>query len=77
MPLGFDPTSLNLSFTQLKTAEQESSRIVGISTSRPLGEHGNAFATACKQGRIPGPSLGVFSGFRDAMAITSPRPCGK
>lgn len=46
MPLGFDPTSLNLSFTQLKTAGQESSRIVGISASRPLGEHGNAFATA-------------------------------
>jgi outer membrane usher protein len=46
VPLGFDPTSLNVSFTKLETAERETSRIFGVTASRPIGERGNAFATA-------------------------------
>jgi len=46
VPLGFDPTSLNLSFTQLENTEGETSRILGLTASRPIGARGNAFATA-------------------------------
>ncbi|KIP99638.1 hypothetical protein RU07_18680 [Agrobacterium tumefaciens] len=46
MPLGFDPTTLNLNFTQIETVDQERSRIVGVTASRSMGERGNAFISA-------------------------------
>ncbi|AZO00620.1 fimbrial biogenesis outer membrane usher protein [Mesorhizobium sp. M9A.F.Ca.ET.002.03.1.2] len=46
VPLKFDPSSLNFSYTQLKTAEGEKSRILGLSLNRPFGNGASFFATA-------------------------------
>lgn len=46
VPLNFDETTLNFSFTRLETAGNEVSSIVGSTASRPIGENGNIFVTA-------------------------------
>jgi outer membrane usher protein len=46
VPLKFDASTLNFSLTQLETAENDVSRLFGITANRPLGKSGNLFATA-------------------------------
>jgi outer membrane usher protein len=57
----FEKTTLNLNFTQLETAENDRSRLLGMSASRPIGENGNAFLTAYADISEPD-SYGIFAG---------------
>jgi outer membrane usher protein len=45
VPLKFDPSSLNLSYTQLQYADGDGSRILGLTANRPVGQRGNVFVT--------------------------------
>ena len=46
LPPVLDMTSLNVSYTQLETSDNISSRLLGITANRALGERGNVFVTA-------------------------------
>lgn len=46
MPSFFAQTNLNLSYTQMATAEQKKSRILGLTAARPVGSNGNLFLSA-------------------------------
>lgn len=61
MPLSFDPTVLNLSFTHVETARGDRSRILGLTASRQIGGRGNAFVTAYKDAERSS-SYGIFGG---------------
>jgi outer membrane usher protein len=59
--LGFAETSLNLTFTQYETFEDKTSRVLGLSATRPFGQNGNAYATAYKD-LGDDDSYGIFAG---------------
>lgn len=61
VPLGFDPTTLNLSLTQLQSADGDGSRILGVTANRPIGKRGNVFLTAYKDFQSSD-SFGLFAG---------------
>ncbi|AYD02234.1 fimbria/pilus outer membrane usher protein [Neorhizobium sp. NCHU2750] len=46
VPLKFDETTLNFSMTHVVSADDERSRIVGVTANRSIGENGNMFVTA-------------------------------
>jgi outer membrane usher protein len=46
VPLMFDETTLNFSMTHVVSADDERSRILGVTASRTIGERGNVFVTA-------------------------------
>lgn len=74
MPLGFDETTLNLSLTQAITADDERSRIIGVTANRSIGERGNLFVTAYAD-LDHRDALGVFAGltwsFENDVTISS------
>ncbi|RVN87727.1 fimbria/pilus outer membrane usher protein [Sinorhizobium meliloti] len=61
VPLTFDPTTLNFSYTQFETVKDERSRIIGFSLNRPFGKAGSIFATAFTD-LDHKDSFGVFAG---------------
>lgn len=61
MPLGFDRTTLNFSFTHAVTADDERSRILGVTANRSIGERGNMFVTAYAD-LDHRDSMGLFAG---------------
>ncbi|HWV53630.1 fimbria/pilus outer membrane usher protein [Pseudorhodoplanes sp.] len=65
LPLGFDRSSVNLSFTHLETAIGDTSRIFGLSYSRAVLANGNVFVSAYKD--IDRESYGVFGGLSFAL----------
>ena len=60
VPLKFDPSTLNLSYTQLETVEGDRSQLLGLSFNRPVGR-ASLFATAFKD-LAEEDSFGVFAG---------------
>lgn len=60
-PLRFDETTLNLSFTNVVSADEERSRIVGVTANRSLGDRGNLFVTAFAD-LDHSDSMGIFAG---------------
>jgi len=87
VPINFDDTVLNFSFTNVTSATNETSRIFGVTASRAIGERGNLLVTAYTD-VARSDSYGVFAGFtwsfvndmtastgvsreRDGYAITS------
>lgn len=61
LPLSFDRSSLNLSYTQLESAIGDRNRIVGLSYSRNIFNNSTIFASAFKD-LDHGDSFGVFVG---------------
>ncbi len=61
VPLNFDPSIFNVSYTQLETAEGDQSRILGLSYTRPVGSGASLFATAYTDFENDD-SFGVFAG---------------
>ncbi len=61
VPLRFDDTTLNFSLTHAVTADEERSRIVGVTANRSIGERGNLFVTAYAD-LDHRDALGVFAG---------------
>lgn len=61
VPLPFDRSALDLSYTQLESAEEDSSRTVGLSYSRTIFGNSSIFATAFKD-IDDADSFGVFAG---------------
>ncbi|TIW05153.1 MAG: fimbrial biogenesis outer membrane usher protein, partial [Mesorhizobium sp.] len=60
VPLKFDPSTLNFSYTQLETVEGDRSEILGLSFNRAIGR-ASLFATAFKD-LADEKSFGVFAG---------------
>ncbi|MER8437018.1 fimbrial biogenesis outer membrane usher protein [Mesorhizobium sp. M1312] len=60
VPLKFDPSTLNFSYTQLETVEGDRSQILGLSFNRSIGR-ASLFATAFKD-LADEESFGVFAG---------------
>ncbi|MER8830250.1 fimbria/pilus outer membrane usher protein [Mesorhizobium sp. M0938] len=60
VPLKFDPSNLNFSYTQLETVEGDRSQILGLSFNRSIGR-ASLFATAFKD-LADEDSFGVFAG---------------
>ncbi|RWO78184.1 fimbria/pilus outer membrane usher protein [Mesorhizobium sp.] len=60
VPLKFDPSTLNFSYTQLETVEGDRSQILGLSFNRSIGR-ASLFATAFKD-LADEDSFGVFAG---------------
>ena len=60
VPLKFDPSTLNFSYTQLETVEGDRSQLLGLSFNRPVGR-ASLFATAFKD-LAEEDSFGVFAG---------------
>ncbi|MBC8128979.1 MAG: fimbrial biogenesis outer membrane usher protein [Rhizobiaceae bacterium] len=48
LPLGFDPATVNLSFTHLESADDVSKSVVGLSVSRPVFGRNTLYASAFK-----------------------------
>lgn len=46
VPLQFDPTTLNFSYTRFKDLDRERSHILGLSLNRPVGKSTSLYATA-------------------------------
>lgn len=72
-PLTFDPSTLNVSYTQVETVEEDRSQILGLSLNRPIGR-ASIFATAFTD-LEDRDSFGVFVGLsiplgRDIYAST-------
>ncbi|WP_246658719.1 fimbria/pilus outer membrane usher protein [Mesorhizobium sp. J18] len=61
VPLKFDPSTFNVSYTQFETVQGDRSRILGFSYSRPIGSRASFFATAYKDFEEDD-SFGVFAG---------------
>lgn len=61
MPLAFDPSTLNVSYTQLETVDSDRSRILSVSYNRSIGSRTSFFATAYQDFEHDG-SFGVFVG---------------
>lgn len=61
VPLKFDPSTFNVSYTQFETVEGDRSRILGLSYNRPIGSRASLFATAYKDFEDDD-SFGVFAG---------------
>lgn len=62
IPLRFDETALNFSFTNVTSANDETSRIFGVTASRAIGERGNLFVTAYTD-LTRDDAYGIFAGF--------------
>jgi outer membrane usher protein len=75
MPLSFDPTVLNLSFTHVETVRGDRSRIVGLTASRQIGGRGNAFVTAYTDLERSN-SYGIFGGLSWAFGDGSSASAG-